>query len=55
MTWPPPALGSSAHPISLTADEGTWVKLTDFHDHLNVIFVVFNSLTEPAVDAWLTE
>jgi rhodanese-related sulfurtransferase/peroxiredoxin len=55
MTWPPPALGSSAHPISLTADEGTWVKLTDFHDHLNVIFVVFDSLTEPAVDAWLTE
>ena len=44
-----------AHAISLTADEGTWVKLEDFHQHLNVVFVVFDSLTEPVVDQWLKE
>ena len=53
MTWPPPQVGSIAHPVSLTADEGTWVKLSDFHGHLNVVFVIFDSLTDPDVDTWL--
>jgi rhodanese-related sulfurtransferase/peroxiredoxin len=52
-TWPPPQVGSEAHPVSLTADEGTWVKLLDFRDHLNVVFVVFNSITDPDTDTWL--
>ena len=55
VSWPPPEVGSVAHRISLTADEGTWVKLEDFHEHLNVVFVVFDSLTDPSVDQWLKE
>lgn len=55
MSWAPPEVGSVAHLISLTADEGTWVKLEDFHEHLNVVLVVFDSLTDPSVDQWLKE
>jgi len=53
LTWPPPAPGETCHPVSLTADEGTWVKLEDFHGHLNVVFVVFDSITNDTVDSWL--
>ena len=52
-SWSPPEVGSEAHPISLTADEGTWVKLLDFREHLNVVFVVFKSITDPETDTWL--
>ena len=55
VTWSLPAEGSTAHTISLTADEGTWVKLSDFTDHLNVVLVFFRSLTDEATDTWLTD
>ena len=55
VSWSPPEVGSVAHAISLTADEGTWVKLEDFREHLNVVFIVFDSLTDPKVDQWLKE
>ena len=55
ISWPPPTVGEAPHPVSLTADEGTWVKLEDFRDHLNVVFIVFDSLTSDEVDAWLQE
>jgi len=53
-TWAPPNIGSPCHPISLTADEGTWVKLADFNGHLNVVFLVFNALTDSETEAWLS-
>jgi len=55
MTWPPLAEGETPHSISLTADEGTWIKLNDFADHLNVVLVFFRSLTDNETDEWLTE
>jgi rhodanese-related sulfurtransferase/peroxiredoxin len=55
MTWPPLSAGEVPHAISLTADEGTWIKLSDFSDHLNVVLVFFRSLTDDGTDAWLTE
>jgi rhodanese-related sulfurtransferase/peroxiredoxin len=55
LTWPPPEAGEIPHSVSLTADEGTWVKLEDFRDHLNVVFVVFNSITDDEVDQWLQQ
>ncbi len=55
LTWPPATVGSPAHAVSLTADEGTWIKLSDFADHLNVVLVFFQSLTDDATDAWLTD
>lgn len=43
LRWSPPEAGSPATPLSLTADEGTWIKLPDFKGHLNVILVFFRS------------
>ena len=53
LTWQPPTVGSRCHAISLTSDDGTWVKLEDFRGHLNVVFVVIDSLTCPDVPPWL--
>lgn len=54
-TWSPPQVGEPAPRISLTADEGTWVKLPDFKGHINVVLVFFGSLTNDETDAWLKE
>jgi rhodanese-related sulfurtransferase/peroxiredoxin len=54
-TWSLPNVGQAAHPLSLTADEGTWVKLPDFKEHLNVVFVFFQSMVDQQTDAWLKE
>jgi len=51
--WSPIAVGEAAPALSLTADEGTWVRMTDFKDHINVIFIFFRSLNRDEVDAWL--
>ena len=55
LTWAPPGTGEPCHSLSLTADEGTWVKLDDFRDHLNVVFLFFDSITNDATDARLLE
>ena len=55
LTWQPPTVGSLCHAISLTADDGTWVKLEDFRGHLNVVFVVIDSITCPDVPSWLSK
>jgi rhodanese-related sulfurtransferase/peroxiredoxin len=54
-TWSAPTVGSRCHPISLTADEGTWVKLEDFAGHLNVVFIIFESLNDAETDQWLKD
>jgi rhodanese-related sulfurtransferase/peroxiredoxin len=54
-TWSLPNVGQAAHPLSLTADEGTWIKLPDFKEHLNVVFVFFQSMVNQQTDAWLKE
>lgn len=41
MTWKPLEAGKPATPLSLTADDGTWIKLPDFKGHLNVVLVFF--------------
>ncbi len=33
--------GELVPPLSLTADEGTWIKIRDFQDHLNLVLVFF--------------
>jgi rhodanese-related sulfurtransferase/peroxiredoxin len=33
--------GELVPPLSLTADEGTWIKIRDFQDHLNIVLVFF--------------
>ncbi len=46
--------GEEAPPLSLTADEGTWIKLRDFRDHLNVVLIFFRAETAET-EAWLRE
>lgn len=49
----PLPVGSPAPELSLTADEGTWIKLPDFKDHLNVVLLFFRRLDDDATDAFL--
>ena len=51
--WSPIAVGEQAPALSLTADEGTWVRMNDFKDHINVILIFFRSLNRDDVDSWL--
>lgn len=49
---PVPA-GEVAPPLSLTAEEGTWIRTRDFEGHLNVVLVFFRSLLDDATDNYL--
>lgn len=49
----PIATGAEAPALSLTAEEGTWIKLRDYRRHLNVALVFFDSLLDDATDAFL--
>jgi rhodanese-related sulfurtransferase/peroxiredoxin len=51
--WQPIAVGEHAPALSLTADEGTWVRMPDFKDHINVILVFFRTLNSDNIDNWL--
>ncbi len=53
LSWKPLAAGEQATPLSLTADDGTWIKLPDFKGHLNVLLVFFRSTKDEETDAWL--
>ena len=49
----PIAVGQPAPPLSLTADEGTWVRTQDFQGHINVVLVFFRTLNSDEIDSWL--
>lgn len=53
LSWKPVAVGAAATQLSLTADDGTWIKLNDFKGHLNVLLVFFRGTTDSDTDAWL--
>ncbi|MFZ5475364.1 MAG: rhodanese-like domain-containing protein [Myxococcota bacterium] len=55
LTWKPLAPGEPATPLSLTADEGTWIKLPDFKGHLNVLLVFVRSLDSAETDRYCRE
>lgn len=55
ITWKPLEVGATAPPLSLTADDGTWIKLPDFRGHLNVLLVFFRSTASDATEAFLKE
>ena len=55
LSWSPPVVGSPCHVLSLTADEGTWVKLDDFREHVNVVFLFVSSIQNDANNEWLKE
>lgn len=41
LRFAPIGVGEEVPPLSLTADEGTWVKIRDFRGNLNVVLVFF--------------
>lgn len=53
LSWAPPAVGADAPPLSLTADEGTWIKLPDFKTHLNVVLIFFRQPDGEETDGYL--
>ena len=53
LSWKPLEPGAKAPPLSLTADEGTWIKLPDFETHLNVLLVFFRNPDTAETDEFL--
>jgi rhodanese-related sulfurtransferase/peroxiredoxin len=53
LSWKPLAVGEPATPLSLTADDGTWIKLPDFKGHLNVLLIFFRADSDADTDSWL--
>jgi len=51
--WPVLEVGTPSPRLSLTADEGTWIKIGDFKGQAHVALVFFGSLRDDATDAWL--
>lgn len=51
--WKPLAVGAQATGLSLTADDGTWIKLPDFKGNLHVLLVFLRSLDAPTAE-WFT-
>jgi peroxiredoxin/rhodanese-related sulfurtransferase len=51
----PLTAGQAAPALSLTAEEGTWIKIRDFGGHLNVVLVFFRSLRDDATDETLRQ
>ena len=51
----PLSTGQVAPALSLTAEEGTWIKIRDFQGHLNVVLVFFRSLRDDATEDFLRQ
>lgn len=47
--------GDDAPHLSLTADEGTWIRLSDFKDHLNVVLYFVRDLDDGVTEDYLRE
>jgi len=54
LTWRPPAVGTTAPRLSLTADDGTWIRIEDFVDQVNVLVVFVRDVDAPDSTALLT-
>jgi len=47
--------GDTAPHLSLTADEGTWIRLSDFKDHLNVVLYFVSDIDDGVTEDYLRE
>jgi rhodanese-related sulfurtransferase/peroxiredoxin len=52
--WAPIAPGKDAPFLSLTSDDGTWVRLPDFRGKQAVVLLFFRSLDDQQTIRWLT-
>ena len=55
ISWKPLEPGKPATPLSLTADDGTWIKLPDFKGHLNVVLMFFRTMSDDDTIRFLKE
>ncbi len=55
LRFSPLSQGCQAPALSLTADEGTWIKLRDFEGHLNVVLYFFRDGEDPDTARLLRE
>lgn len=55
LSWKPLEAGKPATPLSLTADDGTWIKLPDFKGHLNVVLMFFKTMSDDDTIRFLKE
>lgn len=52
VSWRPLGPGAPAPELSLTADDGTWIRLPDFVGHVNVLLLFFRR-QDSETDRWL--
>ena len=52
VSWGPLPHGTPAPELSLTADDGTWIRLPDFVGHVHAVLLFFRK-QDAATDAWL--
>lgn len=53
LSWGPLPHGTPAPELSLTADDGTWIRLPDFVGHVHAVLLFFRR-QDAETDAWLT-
>lgn len=53
LTWPPPQPGEAAAPLSLTAEDGTWIRMPDFAGHLHVALAFARDPGSDETGRWL--
>jgi len=51
-SWRPLGAGAPTPELSLTADDGTWIRLPDFVGHVHVLLLFFRK-QDPETDCWL--
>lgn len=51
----PLSVGTESPPLSLTADEGTWIKIRDFADAMNVLLVFVHHIDRAESEAYFDE
>lgn len=52
-TWRPLSPGETPPLLSLTSDDGTWVRLPDFVDASHVVLVFFRKADDDGIAGWL--
>lgn len=53
VTWPPPQPGERAPELSLTAEDGTWIRMPDFKDSKAVALLFVADAEQGDTRAWL--
>ena len=53
LTWRPPAAGAPTPDLSLTAQDGTWIRMTDYAGERPILLVFLGKADGQAAKDWL--